>query len=70
MLSMHQQSTGLVGAYYTATFLLQLVEGPPPSKQVLQSSLNIRVQKDKSLGGLDARRVFSVDQVAVEQAVN
>ncbi|KLO11633.1 hypothetical protein SCHPADRAFT_854963 [Schizopora paradoxa] len=63
-------NTGNVGAFYNATFLVPLVIGAPPSKQVLQSSLNILVKEDKSLGGVDPRRVFSVDQVAVEQASN
>ncbi len=33
-------------------------------------SFSNRVKEDKSLGGVDPRRVFSVDQVALEQAAN
>jgi len=63
--------TGLAGVFYKATFNVQLVVGPPPSKQVLQSSLNISVQEDGPKTGFgDNRKVFSVDQVALEQAAN
>ncbi|THH05363.1 hypothetical protein EW145_g4853 [Phellinidium pouzarii] len=69
------ETSGLVGMFYDATYVEKILILGAPAEHSNQSSLNIHVETDKSIplppagihGDVERRRVFSLNQVSVDQ---